>query len=84
MAVKKTEENVTVEVMDPWQEKVPIRIPLAARGEENFITASVNGRVFKIRKGETVEVPKPIAEVLQQAEDADIYAERFIDSKVYE
>lgn len=64
---------------NPWKKMVEIRLPKAPRGGDNFQIASVNGRVFKIKRGETVKVPAPIAEVLENAEkmrdEADAYME---------
>lgn len=53
---------------DPWAEEIEIRLPKAPRGEDNFCIASVNGRVYKIKRGETVKVPAPIAEVIANSE----------------
>lgn len=64
---------------DPWKKMVEIRLPKAPRGGDNFQIASVNGRVFKIKRGEAVSVPAPIAEVLDNAEkmhdEADVKME---------
>ena len=86
MATKKTDEAKveTMAVEDPWQEKREIRLPKAPKGEDNFLIASVNGRVFKIKRGESVEVPLPIAQVIENSyKDADA-ADEFIESKVFE
>ncbi len=68
---------------DPWKKKVTIKLPKAAKGGENFLIASVNGRVFKIKRGAEVEVPAPIAEVIQNSEamrdEADSYMEEQIE-----
>jgi len=61
---------------------VKIKLPRAAQGEENFITASVNGKIFKIQKGIEVEVPAPIAQVIQNSYDAQDKAEDYIASLV--
>lgn len=83
MAIKKTvaEAEMTTNAPavqeDPWSEMVEIKLPKAPRGGDNFKIASVNGRTFKIKRGETVKVPAPIAEVLANAEamheEADAY-----------
>lgn len=64
---------------DPWKKMVEIRLPKAPRGGDNFQIASVNGRVFKIKKGETVKVPAPIAEVLDNAVKMQDEADARID-----
>lgn len=87
MAVKKTVTDTAeelaqapIENTDPWKELVTIKIPKAPRGGENFVVASVNGNVYKIERGVAVDVPAPIAEVIQNAEEmseeADIYIEK--------
>lgn len=60
--------------------KVMVRLPLLrgqnARQEEFF---SVNGKNYLIKRGETVEVPEEIAEVIRNAERAEECAMRYID-----
>lgn len=86
MAVKKTvtetaEElaNAPITDTDPWKEIVTIKLPKAPRGGENFVIASVNGKSYKIERGVAVDVPAPIAEVIQHSEEmhdeADMYVE---------
>lgn len=80
MAEVKSEAKVTKAVeKDPWKQMVTIKLPKINDGSENFITTSVNGRVFKIQRGVNVEVPMPIAEVLQHSEEAADRAEAFIE-----
>lgn len=84
MAVEEPVLEEPVEEKDPWKEKREIRLPKAPKGEDNFLIASVNGRVFKIKRGEAVEVPLPIAQVIENSyQDADA-ADEFIESKVFE
>lgn len=47
---------------------VKIRIPLT-RNEKNDVYVAVNGRSYLIKRGETVEVPEAVAEVLKLKED---------------
>lgn len=65
---------------DPWKEEIEIRLPKAPRGGDNFLVASVNGRVFKIKRGETVKVPAPIAEVIANSEAMQDEADAYKDS----
>ena len=48
--------------------KVKIKIPLT-RTEKDDVYVCVNGKSFQIKRGETVEVPDYVAEVLQHKED---------------
>ena len=51
-----------------YNDKTTIKLPKAPKGEENFVIASVNGYVVKIQRGVEVEVPKAIAEAIEQTE----------------
>ena len=66
---------------DPWKKMVSIRLPKKEDGSPNYVIASVNGRVFKIKRGETEEVPAPIAEVIQHSYDAEDAADLYMESK---
>lgn len=62
--------------------KVEVRLPMNkgqnANQDEFF---SVNFKNYIIRRGETVEIPEELAEVIVNAEKADEYAMRFADEK---
>ncbi len=49
------------------KETVKIRLPLS-RDEREDVYVAVNGKSYLIRRGETVEVPVEIAEVLERRE----------------
>lgn len=69
-------------VASEWDKKVKIRIPKATDGDSNYIIASVNGRVFKVKRGTDVEVPAPIAEVIENSFKAQEAADEYIESKL--
>ena len=48
--------------------KVKIKLPLT-RTEKDDVYVCVNGKSFQIKRGETVEVPDYVAEVLAHKED---------------
>lgn len=50
------------------EKKVKIRLPLT-RTEKNDVLVGVNGRTWLIKRGEEVEVPECVAEVLQHKEE---------------
>ena len=52
----------------PKEEKVRIRLPRPTGKEENFRNVAINGKIWKIKKGEWVEVPKCVAEVIENSE----------------
>ena len=64
---------------DPWKQMVTIRLPKATNGEANYLFAAVNGRRFKIQRGVKVEVPLPIAEVIEHSYEQQNMADEFID-----
>ena len=50
------------------QKKVKIKLPLT-RTEKDDVYVAVNGKSYLIKRGETVEVPASVAEVLQHKEE---------------
>ena len=50
------------------EEMVRVRLPRPTKDEENFLIVSVNDRSWKIKKGEWVDVPKYVAEVIENSE----------------
>ena len=87
MAAKKTideevmEQPVKKKEVDPWEQKITVQVPKSADGSANYLIASCNGKTVKIMKGVKVDVPAPIAEVLEHMFEAEEEAELFIASK---
>ena len=79
MAAKVNDES-TVKATDKKMVKIKLPRPVD-KYEPNFVTASVNGEVFKIQKGVEVEVPDYIAEVLEHVEEAKEAKYNYADSK---
>ena len=50
------------------EKKVKIKLPLT-RTEKDDVYVCVNGKSYQIKRGETVEVPDFVAEVLQHKEE---------------
>lgn len=65
---------------DPWKQMVTIRLPKATNGEANYLFAAVNGRPFKIQRGVKVDVPLPIAEVIEHSYEQQNMADEYNDS----
>ena len=63
--------------------KVTVRLPRNpgqnARQEEFF---SVNGKNYLIKRGETVEIPEEVAEVIRNAEKAEEFAMQYVEGLV--
>ena len=72
---KKTVDNATTKT-----KRVTVRLPKLpgqnANQEEFF---SVNGKNYIIRRGEEVEIPEEVAEVIRNAEKAEEYALNYVD-----
>ena len=62
------------------EELVRIRLPRPVKDEENFVIVSVNDRSWKIKKGEWVEVPKYVAEVIENSERMRDINEAYFES----
>lgn len=61
--------------------KVTVRLPrLAGQNANQDEFYSVNGRNYMIKRGETVEVPEEVAEVIRNAEQAEEYAMNYVDT----
>jgi len=77
-ATKPKEEAVeTVKV----PETVMIRLPRASYGEEETVFVGVNGKGYRIQRGVDVEVPRSVAEVLRNSEEAKDAALRYAGSR---
>lgn len=65
-------------------QKVTVRLPRNAgqnANQDEFF--SVNFKNYIIRRGETVEIPEELAEVIRNGEKADEYAMRYADEKAF-
>ena len=63
------------------KKRVAVRLPrLAGQNaiQEEFF--SVNGKNYRIKRGETVEIPEEVAEVIKNNEQAEEYAMRYVDN----
>lgn len=86
MATKKTVEEA-VEVKEeqeqfPAKEKtVKIKLPIERGSKENAVFVSVNERTWLIKRGEEVEVPECVAQVLELREKALDEAYEFESAK---
>ena len=85
MATNNKTANVTEEEKVPQEnpkakakeeEKVPLLIPLGGDGEDPEWTGGVNGKMYKIKKGEPVMVPKSLYKVYQNSELQEVTARK--------
>ena len=72
--------ETTKKAVDNAKKKVEVRLPRLkgqhANQDEFF---SVNGKNYIIKRGETVEIPECVAEVIRNGEKAEEYAMRYVD-----
>lgn len=63
--------------------RVTVRLPrLQGQGANQEEFFSVNGKNYIIKRGETVEIPEEVAEVIRNAEKAEEYAMKYVDDLV--
>ncbi len=75
--IKKTADNATK------GKRVTVKLPrLPGQNaiQEEFY--SVNGKNYLIKRGETVEIPEEVAEVIRNAEMAEEYAMNYAEASV--
>lgn len=72
---KELTENKRKAAKDPFAETVKIKLPLI-RGQGD-VHVGVNGRFWQIQRGVSVDVPKPVYEVLQHQEEMELLAQEY-------
>lgn len=65
---------------DPMKEMETVYVPKVP-GEDASLFASLNGYTCLIPRGKSVEVPKPIAEIIHRSEKAREEAEAFAEAE---
>ncbi len=69
------------EIKDPMQEMVTIKIPKDPVDKWNdSLFVGLNGRRYLIQRGKFVEVPRPVAEIIQHSEEQAEIADAFIEA----
>ena len=63
------------------EKMVTVMLPRGRKQEENFVIVSVNGRSWKIMRGVEVQVPRCVAEVLENAQMTREQARRYVDER---
>ncbi len=65
---------------NPWKEMRSVRLPRGNKDEARSEYVAVNGKSYQIPRGKTVEVPRPIYEVLMRRNEALDELEDYRDS----
>lgn len=82
-------ENLTVEerrkinnkkYMDYMNEKVSVCIPVGSEKLGTTTTASCDGKVYEIKLGETVKVPRKVAEVINRSIKGNIEVQKKMEN----
>lgn len=76
----KAQETQTAQEAVKVPAKVKIRLRRATKGEDPYLLVGVNGKMWRIKRGETVEVPACVAEVINNAEAAEDEAQDFVQA----
>ena len=67
MQQNETENAAPVQKKDPYQELVRFKLPII-KGEREDVLVGVNGKFWQIKRGEYVDLPRPVFEVLENQE----------------
>ena len=63
-----TKQKITT---SPWSDTVTVRLFSDSGRYKDDLFVAVNGRRYVIRRGEEVEVPRCVAEVIAQSQEQD-------------
>lgn len=59
-------EQETVKEYDPWQDMRTVYVPKLNRGEYGTLEVGVNDKTYFVPKDQFVDVPAPVAEVVNE------------------
>lgn len=65
---------------DPMMEKVSVHVPKIP-GEDPMLYVGLNGKGWNIPRGKTVEVPKPVADIIAQSQACMSVADEYTAQK---
>ena len=78
---ERTNKTVTKEkspTVNPWADTVKIRLFSDAGRYKDDLFAAVNGRRYVIRRGEEVELPRCVAQVILASQEQDLRTASYI------
>lgn len=68
MAAKEAPKEIEKEKpYDPMADMVSVTLPRATGNEQNFEIVALNGKIWKIMRGVSVAVPRPVYDVLSES-----------------
>lgn len=62
------------------EKMVEIRVPRGEFGGPNYMIVGLNGKYYKLKRGEVVSVPAGIAKIIEEAEANADKAREYLDS----
>ena len=78
---QQAEETKEENAGSAWDEEVPVVVPRKPKGQDQQFYVCVNDRRFTVpANGKQQMLPKPVAEILQAAIEAEYKAEDFADN----
>ncbi len=67
---------------DPMKDMVSVFLPRATGREENFVFVGLNGKGYKILRGQAVKVPRPVYDILRASERAEARQAGFMQQQL--
>ena len=67
-------------IKDPMMEKVMVHVPKIP-GEDPMLYVGLNGKGWNIPRGKSVEVPKPVADIITQSQICASIADAYTEEK---
>ncbi len=61
---------------NPWNDRVPVYLPKATDGDQQFVFVCVNDKGFQVPRGKRTLAPRPVYGVLTRSE----YAQQITES----
>ena len=62
----KAPEQTTNKPYDPWKDMRTVYVPRMSRGEQPTLQVGVNDKTYFVPKDQQVDVPAPVAEVVNE------------------
>ena len=53
---------------DPMKDLVTVVLPYESGSEDDYIPVGLNGKLWRIKRGEAVRVPRPVADILAESQ----------------
>ena len=68
MATKTNITNPPAQEYDPWQDMKQVFVPSHSRSEQKTLEVGVNDKTYFVPKDQFVDVPAPVAEIIEERE----------------